>query len=183
MVVSLNCCRKYNARYISKPETSCTSWRGVETVYKGILMLCIATRVFNMKAKRRTGIGRASIVGKGIRGIIHVIVPLMVGCIMSDIVTAVRHWSRELLGFSSCDRASDFKCGRCCTVEKNKNLGEMQRGVVEQEASDDGGENCDARISFFFACWSSRRSQLSNSVGSFSCPMTRKAKAQSAALR
>jgi hypothetical protein len=62
-------------------------------------MLCIATRVFNMKAKRRTGIGRASIVGKGIRGIIHVIVPLMVGCIMSDIVTAVRHWSRELLGF------------------------------------------------------------------------------------
>jgi hypothetical protein len=74
-------------------------------------MLCIATRVFNMKTKRGIGIARASILGSGMRGI-HVIVPLMVGCVMSDIVTAVRHWSRELLGVFPCERASGFKCGR-----------------------------------------------------------------------
>lgn len=81
-----------------KPATSFVSWRVVEAAYKGIVMLCIATRVFKMKVKRRSGIARASVVEKGMRGI-HVIVPLMVGCVMSDIVTAVRHWSRELLGF------------------------------------------------------------------------------------
>jgi len=56
---------------------------------------------------------------------------------------------------------------------------------VEQEGSDDGGENCDARIFFLLAGPVGVRCCQTPFVGSFSCPMTRKArtKAQSAALR
>ncbi len=155
MFVSLRWCRKYNSGINLESDTSGASWRGVEPVYTGIMMLCIATRVFNMEVKRCSwGCSCFSGVEKEMRGI-HVIVPLMVGCVMSDIVTAVKRgtWEAFWLFFSFfCARASEFDCGGYRTVEENDDLGgrwKTEGGVVEQEGSDDGGENCDARIFFF----------------------------------